>query len=100
MQCLWFIFSPLIQCELNRITKEWNAHKIRKSNHSLVSRIPDELYFFSESLGYEQCRKNVAMAELNEVVNESNVHLNFQGIQITSEPDLVNYCKYLVQASN
>ena len=77
VECLWFVFSALIQCELDRLTKEWNAHKIRKSNHSLASGIPDELYFFPESLGYEQCGKNVAMAEVNEVANESNVHLDF-----------------------
>ena len=29
------------------------------------------------------------MAEVNEVVNESNVHLQFRSIQTTSEPDLV-----------
>ena len=40
------------------------------------------------------------MAEVNEVANESNVHVDFQGIQTTSEPDLGNYFKYLVQASN
>ena len=65
MGFLWLVFSPLIQCELDRLTKEWNADKIRKSNHSLASGIPDELYFFPESLGYEQCRKNAAMAEVN-----------------------------------
>ena len=42
---------------------KWNAHKIRESNHSLVSGIPDELDFFPESLGYEQCGKNVAMTK-------------------------------------
>ena len=40
------------------------------------------------------------MAEVNEVVNESNVHLDIQGIQTISEPDLVNYFNYLAQASN
>ena len=40
------------------------------------------------------------MEEVTEVVNESNVHLDFQAIQTTSEPDLVDYFKYLVQASN
>ena len=40
------------------------------------------------------------MAEVNEAVNESNVHLDFQGIQTTSEPDLVNYFKYRAQAIN
>ena len=40
------------------------------------------------------------MEEVTEVVNESNVHLDFQAIQTTSEPDLVDYFKYLVQANN
>ena len=52
MECLWFVLSPLIQCELDRLAKEWNAHKIRKSNQSVVSGIPDELYVFPESLRY------------------------------------------------
>ena len=88
MECLWYVFSSLIQCELDRLAKEWNARKnlIRKSNHSLVSGIPDELYFFLESLGYEQCEKNVAMEEVNQVVNEINVPFDFQGIQTASEP--------------
>ena len=38
--------------------------------------------------------------KVNEVVNESNVHLDFQGIQRTSEPDLVHYFKYLLEANN
>ena len=49
-ECLRFVFSPLIQCELDRLIKEWNAHKITKCNHSLVSGIPNELYFFPGSL--------------------------------------------------
>ena len=100
MECLWFVFSPLIKCKLHRLTEEWKAHKIRKSNHSLVSGSPDELYFFPESLGYEQCGKTVTMAEINEVVKESNVHLDLQGILTTSKPDLVNYFKYLVEGNN
>ena len=31
MECLWFVFSPLIQCELDRLTEEWSTHEIRKS---------------------------------------------------------------------
>ena len=100
MECLQFVFSPLIQYKLDRLTEEWNAHKIRKSNHSFVSGSLDELYFFSKSLGYEQCGKNVAIPEINEVVNESNVHLDFQGIQTTTKPDLVNYFKYFVEGNN
>ena len=94
------LFLPLIQCELDRLTEQWNAHKIRKFNHSLVFEIPNELYFFPESQVYEQCGKNIRMAKVNEVVNESNVHPDLQGIQTTSKPDLVNYFNYLLQASN
>ena len=60
MECLCFVFSPLIKCEQARLTKEWNESKRRKSNHFLVSRISDELYFLSESLGYEQCEKKMS----------------------------------------
>ena len=34
------------------------------------------------------------------VLNESNVHLDFQGIQTTNEPDLANFFNYLAHASN
>ena len=100
MECLWFVFSPLIQCELDRLTEEWNAHKIRKSNHSLVSGIPDVLYLFPEHQGYEQCGKNVMMAEVNEILNDTNVYLDSQNIQKTSEPDLEGYFRYVVRTSN
>ena len=50
--------------------------------------------------GMNNARKNVAIAEVNEVANKSNVQLDFQGIQTTNEPDLVNYFKCLVQGSN
>ena len=100
IKCPWFVFSPLIQCKLEILTKEWNAHKIRKSNDSLASGIPDELYFFSESLGYELCGRNVGMAKVNKVVIESNEHLDFQGIQTTIEPGFVNYFNYIVKTRN
>ena len=45
-------------------------------------------------------KKNVAIAEVNEVANKSNVQLDFQGILITNEQDLVICFKYLVQGSN
>ena len=55
MEHLWFVFSCLIQCELDRLTEEWSAHKIRKANDSLVSWSPEKLNFFPESLRYKQC---------------------------------------------
>ena len=88
MECLWFVSSPLTQSELHRLTEEWNAHNIRKSRHSIVSGIPDELYFFQKSLGYKQCRKNAAMAEVNEAASESNVYLDFQAGLVLENKDM------------
>ena len=65
-----------------------------------MSGIPDELYFFPERIAYEKCGKNVAIANCMQSASECKVHLDFQGIQITSEPDLVNYFKYLVEGNN
>ena len=43
MECLWFCFSSLIQCDLNSVKDHWNTHLIRKSQHETVSGRPDEL---------------------------------------------------------
>ena len=66
---LWFIFSTLIQHDLDRVTEEWNHHKIRKSNRTNVYGIPDELYLYPESCGYVQCGKNITDAEVNDILH-------------------------------
>ena len=43
MECLWSIFSSLIQYDLKRVKEEWNIHKIKQSNRTNVHGIPDEL---------------------------------------------------------
>ena len=54
IECLWFIFSALIQHDFDRVREEWNLHKIRKSNRTNVYGFPDELYLYPESRGYVQ----------------------------------------------
>ena len=69
-----------MEWDLDRLTEEWNTHKIKKSNYSLVSGIPGELHFFPKNQGNEHCGKNSTITEVNEVLKESNVHFDFQGI--------------------
>ena len=39
IECLWFVFSPLVECELDRLTEEWNAHILssRKLQTTFIS---------------------------------------------------------------
>ena len=74
MECLWFIFSPLIQRDLDRVKGEWNLYKIRKSNRANVYGTPDELYLYPESCHFVQCGKNVTDAEVNDILHYRDVH--------------------------
>ena len=74
MGCLWFIFSPLIQRNLDRVKGEWNLHKIRKSNRTNVYGTPDELYLYPESRDFVQCGKNVTDTEVNDILHYRDVH--------------------------
>ena len=39
IECLWFVFSSLVECELDRLTEEWNAHILssRKFQATFIS---------------------------------------------------------------
>ena len=29
MECAWFVFSDLLQAELDKMKEEWNTHRVR-----------------------------------------------------------------------
>ena len=74
MECLWFIFSPLIQRDLDRVKRERNLYKIRKSNCTNVYGTPDELYVYPESRDFVQCGKYVTDAAVNDILHYRDVH--------------------------
>ena len=94
---LWFIFSPLIQHDLDRVKEEWNLHKIRKYNRTNVYGIPDELYLWPESRGYVQCGKNVTDAEVSDILHYQDVHSEVGNINKRFDQNLLDYIKYVLQ---
>ena len=48
LECSWFVFSPLLQKELEEFCYYWNSHFIRRSRHDSVSGIPDVLFYLPE----------------------------------------------------
>ena len=53
---MWFCFSGVLQSFLDDVRKHWNTHRIRKSTYSLVSGVPNILYFLPEDSGSFECK--------------------------------------------
>ena len=45
MELLWFVFSSLLQTDLDKVRVEWNTHYIRLTRHETVPGRTDELFF-------------------------------------------------------
>ena len=100
MECLWFIFPPLIQHDLDRMKEECNLYKIRKSNWTNVYGIPDELYLYPESHGYVQCGKNITDADVNDILLYRDVHIEAGNINKRFYDNILHYIKYVLQEHN
>ena len=95
MELLWFVCSPLIQYELDRLKEAWN-HKIRKSNRTNVYGIPDELYLFPESRGYVQYGKKTD-PEVNDILHYLDLHTQAGNINKRFDQNILDYIKYVLQ---
>ena len=82
MECLWFCFSSLIQCDLNSVKDHWNTHLIRKSRHETVSGRPDELFHLPELHSAEDFKHPVTEEQcrfvLENYVTSDECHNDFQ----------------------
>ena len=90
-ECLIYVFSPLIQMELDRVKEHWNTHYIRKSQTSIPGR-PDSLYYLPQNYGALDMRMevdegNFQYASTELVVNEY-------------DNDYTDYFDYVTRYSN
>ena len=51
MKCAWFVFSSLLQSDLDEVRIHWNSHYIRKSHDHVIGGIPDKMFFLPETSG-------------------------------------------------
>ena len=96
MECLWYSFSNLLQVECNKMKQEWNSHVIRRSRHSQVWGIPDEMFLIPEQYRYEKCGKIVNDDVIFWVFNQRE--FASEANQVLSEVDeqLYEYFSYVV----
>ena len=52
MECAWFVFSVLLQAQLDKMKEEWKSSRKRQSRYAKVAGISDEIYFLPEYHGF------------------------------------------------
>jgi len=86
MECVWFVFSDFLQLELDKVKDEWNMYFIRQSRHNTVSGVPDELYYLPQTRGFEDCRFEVSIDDIENILNQRD-----------GAGELLEYFKYVVR---
>ena len=62
IQCARFVFTPLIQCDLDKLLRDWNQHPIRRiRNTESPNGKPDVLYFQPEAVGTVNYKKDIGL---------------------------------------
>ena len=67
LECSWFVFSSLLQNELDEFSHYWNSQFIRRSRHDSVPGIPDALFYLPEKSGYSNQRHDVTADKIENV---------------------------------
>ena len=70
----WFVFSDFLSAELDKMNKEWNKHKIRRSSYTKVAGNADEMYFLPEYYGYKNGGIVMSTENINHILDEKDVH--------------------------
>ena len=99
MECTWFVFSTLLQNDLNKVRDEWNSHKIRKSRFSKVSGIPNQMYYLPESYNSTDQGRFISELEIDSILRERNYNEKVNAIGIC-DPDLERYFQYILDSTN
>ena len=96
MECAWFVYSRLLQNDLDKMKLEWNTHLIRKSRHARVTWMPDELYYMPELYGYQQRGLRINSNVLPWVWNQRVIHGEADNVLNEIDEDLHSYFRYVV----
>ena len=95
-ECAWFVFSPLLQRELDEVKTLWNTHYIRRSRHDTIPGRPDELFFLPETRGFLNLKNEVHADSIDEVLDENNFIEYAENVIAEQEEELCEYFTYLV----
>ena len=75
MECAWFVFSPLLQLELDQVRQRWNTHYIRQSHDHVIGGVPDGdgMFFLPDSYNFQDCGKEVTENSINAVLQRRDI---------------------------
>ena len=93
---IWFCFSVVLQNFLDDVMLHWNTHRIRKSASSVVSGIPNVLFFMPEESGGVECKCRVP--SLSDIAQVETCLLSYNVEEDYS--DTTQYMDYLVRTYN
>ena len=96
MECVWLVFSQLLQSELDQVKERCNSHCIRKSHNTVVGGVPEQLFFFPGQLGFQDCGTAVTNNELTLVLQHRNIASEaFQAV-FRCNDELTRYFSYVI----
>ena len=98
LECSWFVFSPLLQKELDDFSYYWNSHFIRRSRHNSVSGIPDVLFYLPEESGCSNQRHDVTADEIENVLRHRDNIREEETKVHKCDTDLKEFFEYVVQS--
>ena len=97
MECVWFVFSPLIQKELDQVKLHWNTHYIRHSRHDTTAGRPDELFFLPSLSGYENQGILLSNYDIDKIVQQHDPTEAAMSVMGRMDEELKVYFLYVIQ---
>ena len=97
LECSWFVFSSLLQTELDEFSCYWNSHYIRQSRHDSVAGIPDVLFYLPEDSSYLNQKYDVTNVKVENIVRERDVAAEGEPETNRSDVELEEFFSYVVQ---
>ena len=98
MECIWFVYTPFIQTQLDEVKQEWNYHKIRYSKGCQVSGIPNQLYHLHESKGYISQGFHVNESDVTNVLAQRNYEDELSDVMRRTNKELEEYFHYIISS--
>ena len=97
LECSWFVFSSLLQTELDVFSCYWNSHYILQSRHDSVAGIPDVLFYLPEDSGYVNQKHDVTNTEIENILRERDVVAEEELETNRCDVELEEFFSYVVQ---
>ena len=98
LECSWFVFSPLLQKELDGFSYYWNSYFIRRLRQDSVSGIPEVLFYLPKESGYSTQRHDVTADKIENILRHRNIVREGEAKVCKCDTELKEFFEYVVQS--